>query len=231
MYDPQLGRFTCLDPIAESFYYVTPYNYAENDPVGAIDLWGLQKLKIAGNFSITTGKVGAKVNFADLIGIGGSISPAGGGVQKIELYVEINTETGKVNLGVLHSDKVINKESSVMIGPFKHGKSSERETIRDLSINNGATKTNEKVFKNKESGGIGIIGTKVIEDGPTKYKAESRVEVNALMVGVEIGGKIQYTLENETQGEEQTQDQSNAQKQVQTPTGTNDDEKYTKNQY
>jgi uncharacterized protein RhaS with RHS repeats len=44
-YDPALGRFTCLDPIAESFYHVTPYNYAENDPVGSIDLWGLQKVK------------------------------------------------------------------------------------------------------------------------------------------------------------------------------------------
>jgi hypothetical protein len=33
-----------LDPIAESFYYVTPYNYAENSPIANIDLWGLQAL-------------------------------------------------------------------------------------------------------------------------------------------------------------------------------------------
>jgi RHS repeat-associated protein len=43
-YDPQIGRFTCLDPIADKFNWVSPYNYAENDPVGSIDLWGLQKL-------------------------------------------------------------------------------------------------------------------------------------------------------------------------------------------
>jgi len=42
MYDPALGRFTCLDPIAESFYHVSPYNYAENSPIANIDLWGLQ---------------------------------------------------------------------------------------------------------------------------------------------------------------------------------------------
>ncbi|MEA3357434.1 MAG: RHS repeat-associated core domain-containing protein [Patescibacteria group bacterium] len=44
MYDPALGRFTCLDPIAEDFYDVSPYNYAENSPIANIDLWGLQKV-------------------------------------------------------------------------------------------------------------------------------------------------------------------------------------------
>jgi len=71
--------------LANKFVWVTPYNYAENDPVGAIDLWGLQKLKIAGNFSITTGKVGAEVKVANLLGIGGSTYLAGGGSQTIEV--------------------------------------------------------------------------------------------------------------------------------------------------
>jgi len=43
-YDPALGRFTAMDPIAEKFYHVTPYNYAENRPISGIDLWGLQYL-------------------------------------------------------------------------------------------------------------------------------------------------------------------------------------------
>jgi RHS repeat-associated protein len=44
MYDPVVGRFWNVDPIAEKFYHVTPYNYAENNPVTGIDLWGLQYL-------------------------------------------------------------------------------------------------------------------------------------------------------------------------------------------
>ncbi len=41
-YDPALGRFICLDPIADQFPHVSPYNYAENSPIANIDLWGLQ---------------------------------------------------------------------------------------------------------------------------------------------------------------------------------------------
>src|SRR5690606_26247953 len=43
--DPAIGRFTGVDPIADQFAWVSPFNYAENEPVGHIDLWGLQKTK------------------------------------------------------------------------------------------------------------------------------------------------------------------------------------------
>ena len=42
MYDPAVGRFTGVDPIADQFAFVSVYNYAENEPVRHIDLWGLQ---------------------------------------------------------------------------------------------------------------------------------------------------------------------------------------------
>lgn len=45
-YDPQLGRFTGLDPLADKFNWVTPYNYAENSPISNIDLWGLQAFSV-----------------------------------------------------------------------------------------------------------------------------------------------------------------------------------------
>ena len=32
-----------MDPIAEQFAFVSVYNYAENEPISNIDLWGLQK--------------------------------------------------------------------------------------------------------------------------------------------------------------------------------------------
>ena len=47
-YDPAIGRFTGVDPISDQFPHVSTYNYAENEPVGHIDLWGLQKYKVDG---------------------------------------------------------------------------------------------------------------------------------------------------------------------------------------
>ena len=43
-YMPELGRFTGVDPIAAQYAHVSTYNYAENEPVGHIDLWGLQAI-------------------------------------------------------------------------------------------------------------------------------------------------------------------------------------------
>ncbi len=44
MYDAQIARFPSLDPKADEFAFVSPYNYAENRPIDGIDLWGLQYL-------------------------------------------------------------------------------------------------------------------------------------------------------------------------------------------
>jgi len=55
-YDASVGRFTGVDPIAAQFAWVNPYNYAENEPVMHIDLWGLQKYyKPNGEFSHQVG--------------------------------------------------------------------------------------------------------------------------------------------------------------------------------
>ncbi len=43
MYDPSIARFTGVDPIVDKFAHVSTYNYAENEPVAHIDLWGLQR--------------------------------------------------------------------------------------------------------------------------------------------------------------------------------------------
>jgi RHS repeat-associated protein len=45
-FDPVLGRFLEIDKISSAFPHVSPYNYAENEPVGNVDLWGLQKVNI-----------------------------------------------------------------------------------------------------------------------------------------------------------------------------------------
>jgi len=62
-YDPTIGRFTGVDPIADQFPWVSVYNYAENEPVGGIDLHGLQYVNFNESFySISIGQTWAHTN-------------------------------------------------------------------------------------------------------------------------------------------------------------------------
>ena len=42
IYDPRLGRFLSVDPIAKDYPELTPYQFASNTPIQAIDLDGLE---------------------------------------------------------------------------------------------------------------------------------------------------------------------------------------------
>lgn len=48
IYIPSIGRFPSIDPISDKFPHVSPYNYAENEPISSIDLWGLQRWIVNG---------------------------------------------------------------------------------------------------------------------------------------------------------------------------------------
>lgn len=43
MYDGRLGRFLSVDPITAQYPELTPYQFASNTPIEAIDLDGLEK--------------------------------------------------------------------------------------------------------------------------------------------------------------------------------------------
>jgi RHS repeat-associated protein len=42
IYDPRLGRFLSVDPLTKSYPELTPYQFASNTPIAAIDLDGLE---------------------------------------------------------------------------------------------------------------------------------------------------------------------------------------------
>lgn len=43
IYDPRLGRFLSVDPISNKYPMLTPYQFASNTPIQAIDIDGLEK--------------------------------------------------------------------------------------------------------------------------------------------------------------------------------------------
>jgi hypothetical protein len=46
MYDPRVGRFLSVDLLTKSYPELTPYQYASNTPIQAIDLDGLEKITV-----------------------------------------------------------------------------------------------------------------------------------------------------------------------------------------
>lgn len=43
-YDPQIGRFTQLDPLTDDYPELTPYQYASDEPIANVDMDGLEKI-------------------------------------------------------------------------------------------------------------------------------------------------------------------------------------------
>jgi RHS repeat-associated protein len=47
-YDAQIGRFPQLDPLTNDYPFLTPFQYGSNDPIGNIDLDGLEGISATG---------------------------------------------------------------------------------------------------------------------------------------------------------------------------------------
>ncbi|MBK7911439.1 RHS repeat-associated core domain-containing protein [Candidatus Pollutiaquabacter sp.] len=57
IYDPRLGKFLSIDPFAKSYAWNSPYAFAENDVIRAIDLEGLEKYIVTARAFIPMEKV------------------------------------------------------------------------------------------------------------------------------------------------------------------------------
>jgi RHS repeat-associated protein len=49
IYDPRLGKFLSVDPLSNSFPWYTPYQFAGNKPIAAVDLDGLEEWIVYNN--------------------------------------------------------------------------------------------------------------------------------------------------------------------------------------
>jgi RHS repeat-associated protein len=101
-YDPVIGRFTGVDPIADQFAFVSGFNYAENSPINGIDLHGLQFVDSNDAF-IYIHNGGASLKFENLgAGLKGKI--------RTSIFKATVNSDGSSSIGTNFSRRVIETE-------------------------------------------------------------------------------------------------------------------------
>ncbi len=123
IYDPRVGRFLSVDPISKSYPELTPYQFASNTPIQAIDLDGLEKYTVFyqphdGKDNVLKIETDNSIKYFSVSLAGIPIKP------KVVEYIQVN-EYGKE---VSRSGDVPLKNygSTIYVGPFnpknKNGK-------------------------------------------------------------------------------------------------------------
>jgi RHS repeat-associated protein len=110
-YDPRLGKFLSVDPLARSYSYYTPYQFAGNNPVSFIDLdggepeWAMLKLihwveQQSRKEVVTENTTNqyALFGFGFLHGLASSVDVIGTGEDVIDIFRRNNSNGNKIDL-------------------------------------------------------------------------------------------------------------------------------------
>lgn len=103
IYNPEIGKFLSVDPLAASYPFYTPYQFAGNTPIRALDLDGLEILDYRANFRLNYSKsILGTVYFADVYSQLQASSSTG---------IELKSRTIKTEKNDLHEGQFNLKES------------------------------------------------------------------------------------------------------------------------
>ncbi len=92
IYNPRIGKFLSVDPLTKEYPWYTPYQFAGNMPIWAIDRDGLEEEIVITLLSSSTGTIQkTKVDWRDIEGTVGEHGPKGTGT----LYVKVVEDAGK----------------------------------------------------------------------------------------------------------------------------------------
>jgi len=174
-YDPQLGRFPSIDPIIEKFPYLTPFNYASNNPVTNIDLWGLQGANsnaVRANWMRNNPMGAIQEGFRQMFDAAASLF------------------TVKVGVNIKSTTPLVEAKTGKFSGSVSKVKESKAEIIMDAS--------NVFDYNGQNTKSVSDINPFSVETSTTT-KIETEVNVTVNVEGVPVN--FSNTQENTTSGE------------------------------
>ncbi|WP_199858514.1 DUF6443 domain-containing protein [Flavobacterium sp. Root901] len=192
-YDYAIGRFMCIDPLAEKYTYNSPYAFAENRVIDGRELEGLEWVDAKGNTIYNTNKDNGKVGYtsyatAEHKNLGNSLRSTDAGSQQFNKLVSM---THPVEIEVNKTDAPTSKGEPVLgatITPKENNP--DGKTTITLFDKNISALVND-VAAGVEAGGTSVQplsdGTELSINGITKMG----------MTGVTLGEEIEHaTPEN-----------------------------------
>jgi len=190
IYDPRLGRFLSVDPITDRFAELTPYQFASNSPIWAIDLDGLEGLVATGTsqpFSNDSRPVGMIMTVQDAAKIDPRIR---------SLVVDFTPFIGTIKGGVDAyngydcgtGDKLAGWQRVLNVIPFVSGFRKIGKVVNAAEKISDASKVVNDVVKSEKA----IVSTEKaivnVEKGTSKIGATGKIGEDYLKT---LGGKPQ----------------------------------------
>lgn len=136
-YDPQIGRFLQLDPLAFDFEYYSPYQYAGNEPIANVDLDGLEPAKILDGIIQAT-KLGKKLPWNLAGGTLDEVVVVADKIKKVAQPAAKASWLSKLNNVVSNVANVLSGIASAVVDDQSHGVINTRELGGALASNKRA---------------------------------------------------------------------------------------------
>lgn len=192
-YDPALGRFMTIDPLAEKYYGWSPYVYCLNNPANLIDSdgkasqyppgggigvhmgftnWSPEKIMRVGAKAQQTNIAGRQVFAGSSISLSGSVKALGSSFSLGMVGAKVEVGIGNLSVGTNGTE--LTTTTSLAKGEY------------GATIGSAALKTEATLGEAK-----GVIGGKNEVIGVTAFSASSKIQVgDNTNTGLDTGGNI-----------------------------------------
>lgn len=200
-----------MDPLAEKYYFESPFCYVGNNPLLFVDPNGKEKFELKAHLKLSYGIMGIGVKAFGIKYASGAPKSDNGHEATISVNLSYDNKSNRLSLGFAMEGKEIKEGGLTFGGIVGGGKTKEKETSDEGSvginfksgkIDSESNKTIDTDFKEVEEGTLGIVTGSEKEGEETKTTIGLSPEINLWLLGTGIGINLSVQDNKEKSKEE-----------------------------